>query len=81
MSTEITRTTVQTFQVTPVEVAEVFCSMNEVEQVEMLNHLAKIAGHIIVFQLQYITDNPDLSDEARRLMSFFGDYAYATEDS
>ena len=81
MSTEITRTTVQKFNVTPVEFAEVFWSMEDSEQVEMLNHLASIAGHMIVFQLQSITDNPELSDEARRLMSLFGDYAYATEDS
>ena len=71
----IKRTTETELAITPVETAEIIWSMNDDEQVEMLNHLAKIAGHLNCFQLQCVTDNEALTTEARMLMAQIGNYS------
>lgn len=71
----ITRTEQISVELTPVEVAEVIWSMNSEMQVEMLNELARLAGHLNCFQLQYITDDENLTLTARALMSQIGNYS------
>ncbi len=74
----IKRATETEVTITPSEIAEVIWSMNDDEQVEMLNHLARIAGHLNCFQLQSITDNDLLTIEARALMAQIGNYSERT---
>jgi hypothetical protein len=59
----------------PEEIAEALWSMDQHEQAKFLNALALQAGHILVLQLQAITDSEVLTHEGRRLMSLMGDYA------
>ncbi len=64
---------------TPKEMAEVIWSMNSGEQVEMLNELAVLAGHLDCFQLQTITDDNNLTQAARSLMAQIGNYSERTK--
>ena len=60
-------------ELAPQEVAELFISMDSVEQAHFLNRLA--SEDFWPMQLQYLTDNSNLSDEARALMDMIGNYA------
>ncbi len=60
---------------TPKEMAELIWSMNSGEQVEMLNELAALAGHLDCLQLQAITDDNNLTQDARFLMAQIGNYS------
>ena len=64
--------------VTPKEVANIISNYDSREQVVMLNELARILNdwnNPYVFQLQHITDDNKLTDKARRLMEYIGDYS------
>ena len=63
----------------PEEIAAEFASMGASEQARFFNELATITEKWdtpFSFQLQYITDDPDLTDDARIIMEKIGDYAY-----
>ena len=64
--------------VTPAEVAEAFCCFFAEDQALFFNEVAKQVSKWkapFCFQLQYITDCPLLSDDARYVMQQIGEYA------
>lgn len=67
-----------TVSITPEEMAADFSHMGDDEQVRFFNELANITSEWerpFCFQLQCVTDNPDLTEEAREIMSEIGAYA------
>lgn len=60
----------------PRESAEDFWNNNHHWQVEFFNELARLSGHRMCFQLQWVTDDPCLTPGARALMEKIGEYAY-----
>lgn len=60
---------------TPTELAEMFWSMPSNEQAHFFGHLANLSGDKLAFQLQAVTDEPGLSDDARYLMHQIGQYS------
>ncbi len=63
---------------TPEELAEEFCKFYENGQVKFLNKVAEIFSkkpNNLAMQLEYITQEGNLTDDARYLMSVVGDYA------
>jgi len=63
----------------PDELASEFCNMDSEQQVIFFNEVAELVekwSEPFSFQLQWITDDPYLSDEARFIMRQIGDYSY-----
>jgi hypothetical protein len=60
---------------TPERIAELFWSMDCDEQADFFNHLDKVAGDRLCFQLQYVQDSSTLTDGGRHVMKMIGDYA------
>ena len=63
---------------TPEELALAFAELHSDEQVKFFNTLAKDIDtwdKPFCFQLQAITDDPDLSPAARQVMQAIGEYA------
>lgn len=62
------------------ELAQCFMHLGSDEQAAFLNECARIKKHVIgakwCFQLQYVTDDKSLTDEARSFMEEIGQYAY-----
>lgn len=56
------------------EIAEVFWDMDAEEQACFFNRLAEISNGSLVMQLQYLTDSPYLTTEARVVMRRIGEY-------
>ena len=60
----------------PELVAREFWDMDSNEQVQFFNELGRIISiEKLPFQLQYVTDSPLLTEEARRIMSTIGEYS------
>jgi hypothetical protein len=59
------------------ELAECFWAMDAEEQCAFLNRLAEISHGKLPFQLQAIIDSPYFTNEARSVMSAFGEYGDA----
>lgn len=57
------------------EIAEVFWAMDTEEQAYFFNRLAEVSNGKVSMQLQYLTDNPYLTTEARVVMKRIGEYA------
>ena len=76
------------FEVEVIEIAKMICHMNSEQQAELLNHIATITKiwralnsstdheFAVAMQLQYLTDESVLSDDARKLMEMIGEYSY-----
>ncbi len=72
----------QTINITPSEIAKLFCNMDADEQAIFFNVIAseiKLWENPFCFQLQAVTDSPELLDEARKVMKEIGEYAYNTK--
>ena len=69
---------------TPEEMARCFMGMMNDDQAKFLNECGRIAkdeiGSKWCFQLQYITDDKGLTDQARKFMEEIGQYAYNQAD-
>ena len=66
-------------EITPDELAAEFASMDDDEQAHFFNALARIVKkwrHPFPVQLQYITDNDVLTNDARHIMQSIGEYAW-----
>ncbi len=66
---------------TPEEIAAEFCGMDSTQQAKFFNEVHRITNewaNSFCFQLQSITDDPNLTDEARRVMEQIGEYARPT---
>jgi hypothetical protein len=62
---------------TPEMVAEAFWNLDDTEQAKFYNHLALLADDwALSMQMQYLTDNKELSYAGRRVMSKIGDYSH-----
>jgi hypothetical protein len=72
----IKRRTEVAFELTVSEIAVAILDMNDDEQTELLNSLARESKGRLPFQLQAITDNKGLTSDARYLLSQLGDYAH-----
>lgn len=69
--------------VTPVELAELFCAMGCTEQAHFLNQIAEISDKwdsSLGMQLAYISDNKALTTKGREVMAQMGEYAQPTND-
>ena len=68
---------------TPLELAMEFCAMNCLEQAQFFNEIADIVknqwGRPFVFQLQYITDEEQLTAAGRQVMEDIGAYSKKKE--
>lgn len=67
------------YEPTPEQLAEEFCKLYQEGHVRFLNKVSEIfnsPGNSLAMQLEYITQEKNLSYEARFLMSRFGEYAY-----
>lgn len=63
---------------TPEQIAEEFCDLHQDGQAKFLNKIAEIfnlKNNSLPMQLEYITQEKSLTNEARYLMNLFGDYA------
>ena len=64
---------------TPIELAIEFCNMDSEQQVQFFNEIASIVikewEKPFVFQLQSITDEELLTNEARSIMRNIGEYS------
>lgn len=66
-------------EVTPELVAELFAAMDSAEQARFFNHIAVVASTWstgLPFQMQYVTDNDELSLAGRRVMQMIGEYSH-----
>lgn len=66
------------FDVSPEEVAKMFCEMDSEDQAKFFNAIAKEVKswkYDFVFQLQHISDESCLTPEARTVMREIGEYA------
>ena len=64
--------------VTPKEVADLFCSMDNNEQADFFNAVAdnvKEWGSLFIFQLQEIVNTEKLTEPAKQIMREIGYYA------
>ena len=62
----------------PDELAFEFANMGDEQQAMFFNELARIVekwDRNFVFQLQYVTDHPELTDAGRSVMRAIGEYA------
>ena len=62
----------------PDELAFEFANMGEEQQAMFFNELARIVDkwdRPFCFQLQYVTDHPELTDAGRSVMRAIGEYA------
>lgn len=68
-------------ELTPEELAREFSRMYDFDQARFFNELAK-QFHItnFCFQLEYITNNTGLTDDARKIMAQIGEYAYQIKE-
>jgi hypothetical protein len=65
--------------VTPERVAELFANMNSTQQAHFFNHVAAVTSkwdQDFCFQLQFITDDDELTLAGRRVMSDIGEYSH-----
>ncbi len=79
---KITKRKDVTLDVTPNDIADLFCSMDSDEQAIFFNKVAKNIKQWespLYFQLQAITDSAELTEEARLIMKEIGDYSYNTK--
>lgn len=63
----------------PDELAFEFANMDDEQQAMFFNELAGIVSkweRPFCFQLQYVTDHPELTDAGRSIMRAIGEYAY-----
>ena len=63
---------------TPEELAFDFCNMNDIDQAKFFNEVARITekwDRNFAFQLQYITNNKELTYGARKIMQQIGEYS------
>ena len=68
-----------TIQHTPEELAELFAGLDSEEQARFFNQIAKVASKWrgpFEMQLQYITDEDNLSLSGRRVMQSIGEYSH-----
>lgn len=66
------------FKLTPQQVAQLFCSMDNEEMAAFFNEVAKDVAtwnSDFCFQMQSLTDTKELSDAARGIMAQIGNYA------
>ena len=66
------------YEPTPEQVAEEFCDLYQDGQARFLNRVAEIfnrKNNSLPMQLEYITQEKSLTNDARYLMVLFGDYA------
>lgn len=67
-------------KLTPEDVAQMFCEMDSNEQARFFNEIAETVkgwDQPFSFQLQAVTDKPELTSQARNVMAQIGIYAYA----
>ncbi len=67
-------------ELNPMDLAVEFCEMNEDEQAEFFNLIAKLSKEWdvpFIFQLQYITDSDVLNSDGRKVMASIGEYSSA----
>jgi hypothetical protein len=81
MKPEITRQVELTVSPTIEELASMIVHLCSDEQAQLISKMAELAEFSVPMQLQYVTDDPDLSDQGRHLMSLIGDYAQASNDA
>lgn len=66
-------------ELTPEDLAEVFCKMDGQEQAAFFNEIASLSakwkGTSFPFQAQAITDAENLAPAGRRIMRTIGDYS------
>lgn len=74
--------TIKHLQATPVspeKIAELFCDLDADEQARFYNHIDLVASKwssLFCFQLQAITDSPELTYAGRRVMDSIGEYSH-----
>ena len=64
-------------EISPEQVASFFSTMDSEDQAIFFSEVARISGlwkNDIIFQLQYVTDSENLTDEGRELMVKIGEY-------
>jgi hypothetical protein len=76
----IKKTIEQVIELTPEELASEFCNSTDGEQSAFFNEISKITGNWkeslgFKFQLQYVTDNAELTDGGREIMALIGQYS------
>jgi hypothetical protein len=60
------------------QLAEVIVNLGSDEHAELLSKIAELATSSVPMQLQYVTDDPALTAQARSLMRLIGDYSHPT---
>ena len=75
MKPEITRVVELAISPTIDELASMIIHLGSDEQAQLISKMAELATFSVPMQLQYVTDDPALTDEGRYLMSLIGDYA------
>ena len=76
----IKKTIEQVIELTPEELASEFCDSTDGEQAVFFNEISKITGNWkeslgFKFQLQYLTDNDELTEGGREIMNLIGQYS------
>ena len=73
-----------TFRPTIEELAGVIAHLDSEDQARLISLIAEITqgpGYLEAMQLQYISDEPELTEAGKRLMEQIGNYAYPLQDS
>lgn len=73
-----------TFRPTIEELAVVIAHLDSEDHARLISFIAKITqgpDYSEAMQLQYISDEPELTKAGRRLMEQIGNYAYPLQDS
>ena len=69
--------TIELDALTPEMIADAFWQLDDTEQARFYNHLANVASDWnLSMQMQYITDNKELTYGGRRVMAKIGDYSH-----
>jgi len=64
-------------ELSPEMIAEAFWELDDTQQAKFYNHLADLASEWnLSMQMQYITDNKELTLGGRRVMGKIGDYSH-----
>lgn len=74
----LNRTINTEIEISPENVAELFCKMDDLEQVRFFNTVAEIAANWdngFAFQMEAMIGHTTLTDGARRVMKVLGEYS------
>lgn len=75
---KITRRPKVELELSPYDVAKLFCDMDGDDQARFFNHVKEISDewkYEFVMQLQYVTDSKELTNDGRSIMSQIGEYS------